>query len=89
MKKVTKKEGKKEKDPNAPKRATTGFMVFSNEIRPKVKTEHPDAKVTDLAKIIGEKWRGMTYAQKKPHNDKAQKDKDRYAREIAAYKAKK
>ena len=44
--KVTKKKKvKRMKDPNAPKRALSGFFWFSNEERPKVQAANPDFKV--------------------------------------------
>jgi hypothetical protein len=50
-----KKGKKKKKDPDAPKQATTSFLAFSNEMRPKVKAEHPEASFGDLGKKIGGK----------------------------------
>lgn len=49
------KKGKQrtKKDPNAPKKASTSFLVYSNEMRPKVKAEHPDASFGELGKMIG------------------------------------
>jgi heat shock protein HslJ len=44
---------KKTKDPNAPKAATTSFLVFSNEMRPKIKAENPEASFGELGKKIG------------------------------------
>lgn len=35
---------KKKKDPNAPKRPTTGFFYFSNDHRNKVREENPEAR---------------------------------------------
>ena len=40
-----KKKVKRMKDPNAPKRALSGFFWFSNEERPKVQAANPDFKV--------------------------------------------
>lgn len=45
-----KSKGKK-KDPNAPKRATTAFMYFSNAMRKKLKEENPDISFGDLVSI--------------------------------------
>ncbi|KAJ3008305.1 hypothetical protein HKX48_008657, partial [Thoreauomyces humboldtii] len=33
----------KKKDPNAPKKALSGFMIFSQENRARIKEENPDA----------------------------------------------
>ena len=45
MKNKNKKKVKRMKDPNAPKRALSGFFWFSNEERPKVQAANPDFKV--------------------------------------------
>jgi hypothetical protein len=41
---ATKKTTKKAKDPNAPKRPLSAFMIFSNESRSRIKEENPSAK---------------------------------------------
>jgi hypothetical protein len=45
-----KRKQKKAKDPNAPKRALSGFFWFSNEERAKVKAANPEFTVGDIAK---------------------------------------
>ena len=45
-----KKKVKRMKDPNAPKRALSGFFWFSNEERPKVQAANPDFKVRSALK---------------------------------------
>ena len=45
LKVAKKKKVKRMKDPNAPKRALSGFFWFSNEERPKVQAANPDFKV--------------------------------------------
>ena len=37
------KKPRAKKDPNAPKKALSAFMIFSSENRSKVKEENPDA----------------------------------------------
>jgi structure-specific recognition protein 1 len=53
---VAKGKGKgkgKKKDPNAPKRGQSSFMVFSNAVRSKVKADNPDATFGDLVSCTG------------------------------------
>ena len=47
---------KKEKDPNMPKRPLTPYFAFSADERPKVRAEHPDWKVTEVAKELGRRY---------------------------------
>ncbi|TKC52740.1 hypothetical protein EI555_004600 [Monodon monoceros] len=49
-------ETKKSKDPNAPKRPPSAFVLFCSEYRPKIKGEHPDLSIGDAAKKLGEMW---------------------------------
>lgn len=83
--KATKKAKKEKKDPSAPKIATTAFMFFSNEVRPKIREEEPELKLTEISKKIGAMWKEMDEDDKKPYNDKAARDKVRYEKEKAAY----
>lgn len=84
-------EGKtrKKKDPNAPKRAMSSYMFFSNERRPTLKEEQPDLPFGDYAKLIGEEWKQMDDADKKPYTDMAEKDKKRAERQGKTYEKKK
>jgi hypothetical protein len=57
--KPRKKQVKKEKDENRPKRPPTAFMLYLNANRDKIKSENPGIAVTDIAKKGGEMWRDM------------------------------
>lgn len=80
---------KKKKDPNAPKRATTAFMFYSTKMRPIIKEEKPDIKFTEMGKLIGEKWRELSSEDKKEFEAMADKDKERYTKEMSNYDSKK
>jgi len=80
---LTKKPFKK--DPNAPKRAMTSYMLFVNEERPKIVEANPDAKVTEILKLVGAAWSKLTDAEKKPWAAKAAKAKEAHAAELAEY----
>jgi len=82
------KKHRAKKDPNAPKRAMSGFFFLSNEKRAAIAKAHPAWKVGDVATELGKQWRGMSAAQKKPYEDKAAKDKLRYEAEMKKYKGK-
>jgi len=83
------KAKKKKKDPNAPKRATTAFMFFSTKMRPIIKKEKPDIKFTEMGKLIGQKWRELNSDDKKEFEVMADKDKERYNKEMGKYRVKK
>ncbi|CDH53379.1 nucleosome binding protein [Lichtheimia corymbifera JMRC:FSU:9682] len=75
--------GKKRKDPNAPKRGRSAYMFFSQEQRSTVKEENPEATFGDIGKLLGQKWKELTDEEKKPYQDKAVADKQRYEEEKA------
>ncbi|KAJ4707499.1 FACT complex subunit SSRP1 [Melia azedarach] len=81
-----KKKQKKKKDPNAPKRAMSGFMFFSQMERENIKKSNPGIAFTDVAKVLGEKWTKMSAEEREPYEAKARADKKRYKDEITGYK---
>merc|ERR1711890_129200 len=79
---------KKEKDPNAPKRPLSGYFLFMADERKKVTDAHPDWKVGDIAKELGSRWSNLDEKLKAKYQDKAAKDKERYAKEMEQYEKK-
>lgn len=80
------KKKKQKKDPNAPKRPANPYMFYQAEVRDSVKKEHPELKMTDIAKKIGLKWKALNDSEKQPYVDKAADDKKRYEKELETYK---
>ncbi|KAI8144095.1 high mobility group box domain-containing protein [Fennellomyces sp. T-0311] len=78
------KTRRSKKDKTGPKRGLSAYMFFSQEQRPKVKEDNPDANFGTIGKILGEKWKNMTDDEKAPYNAKADADKKRYEAEKAA-----
>ncbi|KAL1538664.1 FACT complex subunit ssrp1 [Salvia divinorum] len=81
-----KKKPKKKKDPNAPKKAMSSFMFFSQAEREDVKKTNPGIAFTEVGKVLGERWNKMTAEEKAPYEAKARADKKRYGDEISGYK---
>lgn len=61
---------KRKKDPNAPKRPLSAFLIYSGEVRGEVKAKNPSDKIGDVAKKIGIMWGALTDEQKKPYQEK-------------------
>ncbi|KAJ7145811.1 high mobility group box domain-containing protein [Mycena epipterygia] len=76
---------KAKKDPNAPKRALSAYMFFSQDWRERIKTENPDAGFGEVGKLLGAKWKELDDEEKKPYVDQAAKDKTRAEDEKVAY----
>ncbi|KAH9599213.1 High mobility group box domain [Trypanosoma melophagium] len=70
----------KTKDENAPKRSMSAYFFFTSDFRKK----NPDLSVTETAKAASVAWKALSEEMRKPFEDMAQKDKERYQREMAA-----
>ncbi|KAJ2770524.1 Non-histone chromosomal protein 6, partial [Coemansia nantahalensis] len=80
--KVVKRRAKK--DTNAPKRALSAYMYFSQAKRATVQKENPNATFGEIGKLLGDKWKTMDDKARKPYQDLADKDKARYEAEKLA-----
>ena len=75
------KKNKKIKDPKAPKRALSAWIIYTNEQRPKFKADNPEKSTTELTTLMSQEWRNMTDTDKKKYEDLAAVDKVRYMKE--------
>lgn len=66
-----------------PKKKRSSYIYFSSDVREKIAKENPGMDITEIAKIIGQKWKNLKNKQK--YIDLAEKDKIRYEKELAAY----
>ena len=76
---------KKLKDENAPKRPKSAYMFFAEKKRAEIREEQPDLKMTEVSKVIGERWKEVTPESKAKYAKKAEKDKERYQEELNDY----
>jgi HMG (high mobility group) box len=67
------KKGKKSKKSGEkkPKRAPSGFLLYSNSVRAEVKEANPELSFTDIAKAIGAKWKELSEEERKKWVDTA------------------
>ena len=80
------KQGKRQKkDPNAPKNAKSAYIFFTMKKRASIAS---GSSPTEIMQKLGKMWSAMSEAEKKPYEDSAKKDKERYEREMAKYKRK-
>eukprot|EP00164_Ancoracysta_twista_P003831 GFYU01005140.1.p1 GENE.GFYU01005140.1~~GFYU01005140.1.p1 ORF type:complete len:771 (-),score=292.95 GFYU01005140.1:79-2391(-) len=77
---------RKKKDKNAPKKALSAFMVYSQEHRAAIRAENPEAKLGDVAKLLGQKWGSLTADEKAKYEAEAKVLKGKYDDEMAEYK---
>ena len=64
-----------------PKKPRNPYILFSSEVMPEFKRNHPDKKTTELAKLISEQWGQMTEEMKRKYVDASETDKQRYSDE--------
>ena len=81
-----KKKKKKKKDPNAPKRNQSAFFLYSNATRADIKAAQPDLAFGEIAKVISVNFKALPEEERAYWDEKAAADKERYQREMAAYR---
>ncbi|VDI39832.1 Hypothetical predicted protein, partial [Mytilus galloprovincialis] len=79
------KKRKKLKDRNAPKPALSGYIRFLNEKREVMRKENPNLSFSELTRLLGSEWSKLQQHEKQRYLDEAEKDKERYWKEMEAY----
>ena len=69
---------------SGPKRSPTAFFLFAKDRRPAIKQAQPEAKVTDVAKILGDEWKNIATSERQRFKDTQEKLKKEY--EVAKLK---
>jgi hypothetical protein len=76
---------KKKKDPNAPKKASSAYIYFSNSQRASLKEESPDLSSPEIMKELARRWKETTMKQREPFEKVAVAARVSYDTEMAAY----
>ena len=80
----------KQKDPDAPKRPASAYMLWLNENRAAIKDEllstNPDAKITDVTKRAGEIWKTLTEDEKASFQTASEELRAKYHEAMKVYK---
>ena len=58
-KKKKRKSRKADKDPNAPKRPMSAYLMFQNAVRQEMKEKNPDTPYKELILQVGEAWKQL------------------------------
>lgn len=76
-----------DKDPNRPKRPQSAYFIFMGDYREKCKRtgESDTSNVTEFTKLASAKWKALNEEDKKPWEERAALDKQRYEREMSTY----
>ncbi|KAM4748152.1 high mobility group protein 20A [Rhinophrynus dorsalis] len=73
------------RDNNAPKAPLTGYVRFMNERREQLRVERPDVPFPEITRIVGSEWSKLPTHEKQHYLDEAEKDKERYTKELQQY----
>ncbi|MBN3316546.1 HM20A protein, partial [Atractosteus spatula] len=73
------------KDRNAPKAPLTGYVRFMNERREQLRAERPDVPFPEITRMLGNEWSKLPPEEKQRYLDEAERDKERYMRELEQY----
>jgi hypothetical protein len=76
---------KAKKDPKAPKKGRSSYILFCSDNRASVKEEFPDYNPSQIVSELGSKWKKSSEETKKNYTKKAKKDKERYIKEFEDY----
>mmetsp|Transcript_20633 Transcript_20633/g.38731 ORF Transcript_20633/g.38731 Transcript_20633/m.38731 type:complete len:244 (-) Transcript_20633:129-860(-) len=76
---------KKDDKPKGPKRAATAYNCFIKENREKIKASMPEgATFAEISSEVAKQWKALSDKKKKPFEKMAEKDKERYQKELEA-----
>lgn len=70
-------------DTNAPLKPPSAYVMFSNDVRAELKQQNKS--FTDLAKIIGDRWKNITPEEKELYEVNALKSREEYLKQIEEY----
>ena len=57
--KQVKSKKRAKKDPNAPKKALSAYMLWLNQTREEIKKDNPGISITELSKKAGVLWKAL------------------------------
>lgn len=77
---------KRLKDPDAPKRPKTTYLLFCGDKRDDVKRKNKEMKATEITKKLGEMWKALSEDKKAKYKKIYEEDKARYDEEMKDYK---
>ena len=75
------------REAGAPKKPMAAYMHFSNAKRSEVLAANPGMAFGEVGKATGELWRALDAEGKRPWEEAAARDKERFAEEEAAWQA--
>ena len=76
---------KKQRDPMAPKRNLSAYLLYQNAMRDQFKADNPGMTFGQLSKYTSHMYKSLTPEEKAQWEDRAIRDKERYTDEMKQY----
>ncbi|UZJ56442.1 hypothetical protein CBS101457_005762 [Exobasidium rhododendri] len=86
-KKALRKERKANRDPNAPKRPPSAYLLFQNEIREDMRQRYKELTYSEVLGKISEAWKALTEEQRKVYQDKTVESMARWNQEKKSHQS--
>ncbi|ODQ51739.1 hypothetical protein SAICODRAFT_8668 [Saitoella complicata NRRL Y-17804] len=76
-------------DPNAPEKPASAYVVFANSVREELKKDvaNNSLSFTDIAKIVGDRWKLLDPEEKERMEDDAARKKEDFANAMLKYRS--
>jgi len=74
------------KDPNAPKRGASAFLLFANEKRKALKDANPTLHNTEISRMLGAIWKAADDATKAPYVEAEAEARKQYGKAMEEYR---
>lgn len=74
------------KDPNAPKRPMSAFLMYSNGRRAAVKKEHPEFSNGEISRLLSEMWRAASDEDRQKYIKEEFELRQKYKKDIAQWR---
>lgn len=77
--------GKSKRDPDAPKKPLTAYFVFAQKNRASILRKHPNAGVTEVARLNAQAWANLSKDEKNSYIEEAAQLEEAYDETYEAY----
>lgn len=79
------KNKKKERDPTAPKRNLSAYLLYQNAMRDQFKRDNPGMTFGQLSKYTSHMYKALTFEEKSAWEYRSEQDKIRFEQEMKSY----
>lgn len=66
------------RDPSAPKRPMSAFLLFTQGRRAEIKKKYPDMKNTEVSRVLGDMWHNLSDQERAPFQEEEKKNRAEY-----------